>query len=170
VVDQAREVDVDDTRRFADDLQNICWSIRSVDIHKTKMDREPTPSSLHLPFMSTASLATADGSSLENLTLLSKKKFEVRRPQSVQSLALYPTFSIRPLYQLLLQRATPSAARPLPASSLPLEAQVLSTLLTPFTNSEWGTNVDDERRSAMEAFDLLTRTWPPSNEVSPSLF
>jgi hypothetical protein len=168
VVDQAREVDVDDTRTFADDLQNICWSIRSV--HKTKVDREPTASSLHLPFMSTASLLTTDGASVDNLTLLSKKKFDVRRPQSVQSLALYPTSSIKPLYQLLLQRATPSAARPLPASRLPLEAQVLSTLLTPFTNSEWSTDVDDERRFAVEAFDLITRTWPPSDEVSPSFF
>lgn len=167
VVDQVREVDVDDTRKFAAEIQNICWSIRPAEGHRIKVDREPTGSSLHLPFMSTMSLATVG--SIDNLTHGSSKKLEVRRPPSVQSLAHahYPVLSVRSLHQSLLRHATLSASKPLPASSLPLETLVLSTLLTPFVTFERGTHMEDERRLAAEAFSVITRTWPPLDEVSP---
>jgi hypothetical protein len=169
VVDQARELDVDETRKFASELQNICWSIQSAEGQK-KVDREPTGSTLYFPFMSNSSLSTMGSSSVDNFTHGSNKKIEIRRPPSLHSLAHahYSISSIRPLYQSLLQHATPSVNRLRPTSSLPLEAQVLSTLFTPFTTFERGIHVDDEMRLAAEAFDLLTRTWLPSDEVSPS--
>ena len=164
VVDQARELGVDDTRKFAAELQNICWSIRSVEGHR----KEPTGSSLYLPFMSNTSLSTMENSGADNFSHGNNNNFQFRRPQSMQSLAHahYSVSSIGPLYQSLLQHATPVNGA-LPSPRLPMEAEVLSTLLTSFTTSARGVHVDDEMRLAVESFDLLTRTWPPSNEVSP---
>jgi hypothetical protein len=166
-VDQAGELEVDDASQFATELQSICRSIRSQKI-QAKVDREPTGASLQLPSMSHTSLSTLASSSVDSFAHGSTKKFEIlRRPHSVQSLthAQSSVPSIRPLYQSLFQHATPSATRP---STLPLEAQVLSTLLIPFMTSERGVHMDDERRMAAGAFDLLTRTWPPYDEVSSS--
>ena len=168
VVDQARELGVDDAHKFAVELRNLCWSIRSAESHR-KVDREPTGSSLHLHFMSNTSLSTMGNSSTDSFSHSSNKKFELRRPPSTQSLthAHYSISSIGPLYQSLLKHATPTVNGAFPAPRLPVEAEVLSTLLAPFTASERGVHVDDEMRLAVEAFGLITRTWPPSNEVSP---
>ncbi|RDB29723.1 hypothetical protein Hypma_014167 [Hypsizygus marmoreus] len=166
VVEQAREVALDDTRRFAIELEKVCWSIRFTEPHRVKVEAT-IGSSLHLPFMSNTSLATTGTSSVDNLSIGSHKKHEMRRPQSVQSLttAYRSIPSVKPLYQTLLHHATPSADGVFPMPSLPLESLVLSTLLIPFLASERSSQSDDERWTSIAAFEVISRTWAPQNEV-----
>lgn len=171
VVEHAREVAGDDTRRFAFEIQKACWSARSTEHHKFKADRElqagTIGSSLYLPFMSTTSLATGGGTSTANLTHASNKKHEMRRPQSVQSLALSNRAvpSLKQLYQALLHYAAPPGLGLSPYSNLPHESQVLSTLIGPFLYPREGARVDEERWFAIESFELIIKTWSPYDEV-----
>lgn len=171
VVEHAREVAFDDTRRFSLELERICWNIRFAEPQKVKVDREPMTigSSLYLPFASSTSLAATGNSSVDNVFQGSHKQHEMRKSQSVQSIAMaYRTASsVRPLYQTLLHHATPIPGGALPVSTLPLEYLVLSTLLAPFLVSD-RSSIDEERWLAIEAFDVITRTWPPRDEVSLS--
>ncbi|KAF7326044.1 RRM domain-containing protein [Mycena kentingensis (nom. inval.)] len=151
VVDQAREVVHDDTRRLAQELQRACWAARAVDVGLSKGT-----------FMSTTALVGTGGSS---------QKPELRRPPSVQSLTVSargqpPVPSLNPLYQIILHhcRPTPDATPPVP--TLPLESQVLATLLSPFLNADKSQKVEQDRRFAFEAFDIIIKTWKPPNEVA----
>ncbi|KAF8068970.1 hypothetical protein FPV67DRAFT_1414491 [Lyophyllum atratum] len=162
VVDHALAREVDDTRKFAQELEKVCWSIRFVEPHRLKVDSTPAGSSLHLAFMSNTSLASTGTESHVPV----HKKPELRRPQSIQSLST--TFrsipSVKSLYQTLLHHGTPAGdGKPL-SSSLPRESLVLSTLLMPFLTSEHGPQLDQERWSAIEAFEIITRSWAPHNE------
>ncbi|KAF5379141.1 hypothetical protein D9615_005965 [Tricholomella constricta] len=163
VVDQAREVD--DTRKFALEIEKVCWSIRFAEPPKVKADPTLTGTSLHLAFMSNASLAST-GTSNVDTHAHGNRKLELRRPQSVQSLTMASrsVSSMKPLYQILLHYGTPSADGKPPPPSLPRESLVLSTLLTPFLTSEHGSQLDQERWTAIEAFEVITRTWAPHNE------
>ncbi|KAG6841500.1 hypothetical protein C0991_010358 [Blastosporella zonata] len=162
VVEHAREVD--DTRRIAQEFERFCWSIRMAEPQKTKVDSTPG-SSLHLAFMSNTSLSSVGASSVDSQSHV-PKKHELHRPQSVQSLTM--TYraapSVKPLYQLLLHHATPSADKKTVPKNLPHEPLILSTLLTPFLSMEHGTQIDEERWAAIDAFEIITRVWVPHNE------
>ncbi|GLB42281.1 putative ion transmembrane transport [Lyophyllum shimeji] len=165
IVDHARELD--GNQRFAQELEKVCWSIRLTEPHKVpvKVDATPAGSALHLAFMSSTSLASTGTSSTQNHSQ-SNKKPELRRPQSIQALSMTGRSvpSVTTLYQTLLQYATPSGDARALSSSLPRESLVLSTLLLPFLTSEHGTQWDEERWSAIEAFEVITRSWAPLNE------
>lgn len=164
VVDQAREVAFDDTRKFAQELQRVCWSIRYVAPEKVKVDREPATmgSTLHLPFMSNVSLTSTSSTGTDSHP---GKKQELRRPQSIPLLAAAhrSTPSLKPLYHVLLHHAT-SGDGISPSPSLPNELQVLSTLLRPFV-SERGGHTEGERLIALDSFDIIIRTWAPVDQV-----
>lgn len=176
VVEHAREVAIDETRKFSDEIQRACWSARFIEPSKTaKAEREPYTgtmgSSLYLPFMSTASipLTGSTNTSVVNLTQNSKQKHDLRRPQSMQSLSMSSRSvpSLKYLYQLLLQRSSPSPDGIPPLPLPPCESLILSTLLRPFLMSEPGSRMDEERWFAVETFDVLAKTWdPPSDDVS----
>ncbi|KAJ7185784.1 hypothetical protein C8R46DRAFT_937409 [Mycena filopes] len=157
VVEHAREMVVDDTRKLGQELQRACWAARSVDASaKSSSNRADQ----YLPFMSSASLATAGTSG------------ELRRPPSVQSLnmaARAPTApSLKPLYHTLLHHSSPSADGIPPLPVLPQEPQVLSTLLSPFLSPDKvQQRVDEDRWFAFEAFDIIVKTWnPPTDAVA----
>jgi hypothetical protein len=109
--------------------------------------------------MSTTSLATTT----------TAPKHELRRPPSVQSLGpsrgAQAAPSLKPLYQTLLHHSTPSADGIPPVPVLPQEAQVLSTLLSPFLNADKAVRVDEDRWFAFEAFDIIVKTWNPPTDV-----
>ena len=177
VVEQAQEAAVDDSRKFAYEIQKACWSAQYVESSKGyKADREPhlgtVGSSLYLPFMSNAPLHTTGNFTPITHTQGSNKKPDPRRPQSVQSLALshHPVPSLKHLYQTLLHHSAPYGDGLRPMSNLPHETQVLSTLLGPFLTPEIGVRVDEERWFAVEAFDVIVKTWYPSDEVSSASF
>jgi hypothetical protein len=167
VVEQAREVALDDARRFAHELQKVCWSIRFVAPERVKVDREPATmgSTLHLPFISNGLLASTSAASVDSHP---GRKQEIRRPQSIPALATaYRAVpSLKPLYHVLLHHATPSSDGTFPLPSLPNELQVLSALLSPFMTSERGSHLEGERSIALDSFDIIIRTWAPMDQVS----
>ncbi|KAF9467893.1 hypothetical protein BDZ94DRAFT_914598 [Collybia nuda] len=166
VVEQAREVALDDTRKFAQELQRVCWSIRYVAPERAKADREPATmgSALHLPFMSNASLTSTSSTGTDSHP---GKKQELRRPQSIP--ALVNTYrsppSVKLLYNILLHHATSSDGVS-PSLGLPNELQVLSTLLRPFLVSERGAHIESEKLIALDSFDIIIRTWAPVDQAS----
>ncbi|KAG6901982.1 hypothetical protein C0995_005941 [Termitomyces sp. Mi166 len=160
VVEHAREAD--ETLRISQEFETVCWSIRMAEPQKVKGDT--TSSSLHLTFMSNTSLASEDTSTVERHPH-AYKKHDLRRPQSIQSLTTYRTVPIvKPLYQLLLHHATPSVEKRVTLAALPHESLVLSTLLSPFFSTEQNPQLEEERWNAVEAFEMITRSWTPHNE------
>ncbi|KAF8162457.1 hypothetical protein K438DRAFT_1985106 [Mycena galopus ATCC 62051] len=158
VVEHAREMVIDDTRKLGQELERACWAARSVDT-TSKSGRADQ----YLPFMSTTSLANTTG----------PPKSDLRRPPSVQSLALASSRgaqtapSLKPLYQTLLHHSTASADGIPPVPVLPQEPQVLATLLSPFLNADKALRVDEDRWFAFEAFDVIVKTWnPPTDAVA----
>ncbi|KAK7044859.1 RRM domain-containing protein [Favolaschia claudopus] len=155
VVEHAREMVVDDTRRLGQELQRACWAARSVDsTYKSSRDQ-------YLPFMSPTTPATP----------ATAPRGELRRPPSMQSLAMssrgaQSTPSLKPLYQTILLHSKPEdGISPVPV--LPQEPQVLATLLSPFLNAEKAVRVDEDRWFAFEAFDIIFKTWnPPTDAVA----
>ncbi|KAJ7118682.1 hypothetical protein C8R43DRAFT_1035902 [Mycena crocata] len=159
VVETARELVVDDTRKLGLELQRACWAARAGEVTSKSGKADQ-----YLPFMSTTSLATTG-------TAGTGPKSELRRPPSVQSLGLpsrAPTApSLKPLYHTLLHHATPSADGIPPVPTLPQEPQVLSTLLSSFLNPDKALRVDEDRWFAFEAFDIIIKTWnPPTDAVA----
>ncbi|KAJ7032008.1 hypothetical protein C8F04DRAFT_670996 [Mycena alexandri] len=157
VVEHAREMVVDDTRKLGQELQRACWAARSVDV-SSKSSRADQ----YLPFMSTASLANTN-------TAGTVPKSELRRPPSVQSLGMPARAStapsLKPLYHTLLHHSSPSADGIPPLPVLPQEAQVLSTLLSPFLSPDKVQRMDEDRWFAFESFDIIVKTWNPPTEA-----
>jgi hypothetical protein len=83
--------------------------------------------------------------------------------------------SVKYLHHVLWQ-ASGSSSTALRSAYLPHESLVLSVLLEPFlsTDSNGGEDtaeagrLEEERWLAIDAFELVVKTWPPSNEVSLS--
>ncbi|KAL4263814.1 Protein UNC80 C-terminal domain-containing protein [Pleurotus pulmonarius] len=159
VVDQAREVAVDDTRRLAQDIQKACLVAHYGDQATSK--REPfsaASSTLHLPFMMnySHSLPSSSNSSVVNLNPTKGK--ELRRPMSIQSLSTAGRAapSVKPLHQLL--------AHINPVNPLPHENMVISALLTPFLAQEASSRTLEEHKVAIDVFELILKAWAPSNQ------
>jgi hypothetical protein len=174
VVEHVRDATaVDENRNFANEVLKVCWQARFVEPTKaSKASREPVldagASNLYIPFMSNSSLSNTHDSS-STLNQLSQKKMDLRRPQSLQSLALSnrqaPT--VKYIHAMLLRYATPSADQPKVALLLPHESQLLSALLTPFTTRAPSARQDEERWFSLEAFEIAVKTWKAAtNQVS----
>jgi hypothetical protein len=118
--------------------------------------------------MSNTSLPATGNMAPVNHIQGSNKKQDLRRPQSAQSLAVSyrPVPSLKHLYQTILHHAAPYGDGLRPSSRFPHEIQTLSTLLGPFLTLETGVRVDEERWFAVEAFEVIVKTWNPADEVS----
>ncbi|TFK38037.1 hypothetical protein BDQ12DRAFT_735948 [Crucibulum laeve] len=168
VVDHAREVD--DTRKFGEEILRACWSARSIEtpaaVSKPKSEREATmASSLHLPFMSTTSLAGSNASTVHATG--ASKKHELRRPQSSQSLAaaaFRPSPSLKFLYQTIYHNS--GADGPVLFPNLPHETQILSAFLYPFLTLQDAVKIEEEQYYAVQTFELMAKTWPPIDEAT----
>ncbi|KAK2461214.1 hypothetical protein APHAL10511_006741 [Amanita phalloides] len=164
VVEQAREV-AEDKRIFANEIHKACWISRYPEQYRSNSSMSST---LYLPFMTNASLSGASGMSNSGVfkrqdTMASQSTLP--SPSSPLGQRLVP--SLKPLWQLLMTYATPSANGVLRCAVLPHETLVLSVLQDPFlkaNQSEGG--VPDERRFAMESFEIIFKTWFPNNEIS----
>ena len=162
VVERAREAAVDDSRGFADELLQICWSARVLDpARQAKHERDGTlgtvGSSLHLPFVSSSTLNSfVTGSTLVQ-TPTAQKVFNIKRPSSTVSTGSNVSL-VMLLHDAILRYASKNSTR------LPHETLVLSTLLKPFLSSENNQNVDEDRWTAIEAFEVAVRTWQPKSD------
>ncbi|ESK89667.1 unc-80-like protein [Moniliophthora roreri MCA 2997] len=165
VVDQAREVAEDDTRKFEIEIRKACWNVRGLAETIPPSSKATAGSTLYLPFMSSTSLAAAAASAtpISNST----KKGDLRRPQSIQTLAEKgrATGSLSSLYQVLtLYAGYITNGGPQMVLRLPNEGLVLSTLLYPFFVPD-SPVVEEERVLALRAFDVILRTWNPFDEI-----
>lgn len=166
VVEHAREAD--EALKVSQEFEKVCWSIRMADPQKLKADLYTTASSIHLAFASNISLES-DGTSTVERHPHVQTKHDSRRPQSVQSLKTCRiALTVKPLYQLLLHHSNhsnPSLDRRSVFATLPHESLVLSTLLGPFLSTEESQRLEEERWNAIEAFEIIVRSWVPDNEV-----
>lgn len=153
VVEQAREA-VDETRKFGEEIKRACALARYPD----------SKGGVFAPGTGISSSSRMD---------------YLRRPQSVSSVSLPSTSSasgspsLRYLYQILIHHPGSNEETPQLGSSpsLPYESQVLATLLCPFlTPTKYPfTKIEEERTTAVEAFEILSKSWQPEDEVRLSL-
>lgn len=161
VVEQAREVAVDEHRKFADSILKACWAARFGESStRPRPEREGSQatvaSTLHIPFMaSAASLPNPGSHSFPSINVM-------RRQGSSQTVAVD---SRTPSVAMIQQALTFSMVMNRPAA-LPHETHVLSALLVPFLGPYRSEQVSFEQQTAVETFEYLIRTWKaPSNEV-----
>ncbi|KAL0573630.1 hypothetical protein V5O48_008326 [Marasmius crinis-equi] len=169
VVEQAKEAVEDDTRKFDMEIKRACWNIRGVpeSVVPAKPNIHTTMgSTLHLPFLSSTSLATvATTTGSTAPTSQYAKKGDLRRPPSLQLLADKgrSVGSVASLHQVLSFYASLAVNGGI-ATRLPSESLVLSTLTYPFLT--YGrSGMEEEKGIALQAFDLIFRTWHPLDEV-----
>ncbi|KAJ8082803.1 hypothetical protein PM082_008659 [Marasmius tenuissimus] len=168
VVEQVREVAEDDTRKFDMEIRKACWNIRGglESVTHTKPNIQATMgSTLHLPFLSSTSLNTVANVGGTGPTSQYAKKGDVRRPPSVHILAEKgrSAGSVASLHQVLLSYANGASAGEM-VTRLPSENLVLSTLAYPFLL--YGKpGMEEEKGLALQAFDLILRTWNPIDEI-----
>ncbi|KAF8635387.1 hypothetical protein AX15_000390 [Amanita polypyramis BW_CC] len=170
VVEQAREA-VDDASIFATEVRKACWISRYPEQYKPKGERDgfatTMSSTLYLPFMSNASLSGASGLS----SGVAKRQDSMASQSTSTSISglsnQHPIPSVKPLWQLLMTYATPSADGTLWCPILPHETLILSMLQGPFLrSSHQQERVRNEQRLAMESFEIIFKTWFPNSESS----
>ncbi|KAG1862719.1 hypothetical protein DFJ58DRAFT_869677, partial [Suillus subalutaceus] len=162
VVEYAREAAVDESRRFAEELLQICWSFRVPDPSRQSKNERDGPlgtlSSLHLPFVSSTTLNSfATGSTMVQTQTTTQKGLSIKRPPSTVSGGQNSSL-IMTLHESILRYASKNS------NYLPHETLVLSALLMPFLSSESNQNVDDERWTAIEAFEVAVQTWQATSD------
>ena len=139
------------TRKFAEDILRACNIARYGEIQRPSREKEGSSSSQP---------ANSSGRRLDYL----------RRPLSTASLSssTQPGSppSLRYLYQILVHYST-NLNTDQNSVQLTYETRVLSTLLCPFLSR---TNypisrLEEEQLTAMDAFELLSNSWAPPDEV-----
>ncbi|KAJ3966535.1 hypothetical protein EV361DRAFT_934787 [Lentinula raphanica] len=161
VVDQVKQVMVDEIQQFAQDIQRACMAAHHVEVQPTTKSRidplhNAVGSTLSLPFISSSNLAVGGGGSTN------PSRIDLRQP-SVSSTLL--AGRIRPLYQTLINYAGPFADGSSPLPHLPLESLVMSTLLIPFLTTDSASATEEDRWLSIEAFQIILKTWNPATEV-----
>lgn len=159
VVEHVREAAVDESRRFAEELLQICWSFRVPDLSRQSKNEGPlgtVGSSLHLPFVSSTTLNSfATGSTIVPTQTTTQKGLNIKRPSSTVSGGQNSSL-VMTLHETILRYASKNS------NYLPHETLVLSALLTPFLSSE--SNQDDEQWIAIEAFEAAVQTWQATSD------
>ncbi|KAJ4490126.1 hypothetical protein J3R30DRAFT_3419267 [Lentinula aciculospora] len=164
VVDQAKQVMVDDIQQFASDIQRACMAAYHVELQppvKSRIDplHSTVGSTLSLPFISSTNLtAGSSGSSVS----VNQCRSDVRQPSVSSTIA---AGRVRPLYQTLINYAGPFSDGSSPLPQLPLESLVISTLLIPFLTTETASAMEEDRWLSIEALQIIIKTWNPTTEV-----
>lgn len=173
VVEQAQESAGYQSKRFADDVRAALRAARPIVPKAQRREREGTLTSMTMPFNmglmgSSASLGMASISASSHVTQSRSHGRAMRRPPSLTSLTSHsPLVTPSPLYSIISHHASIASNQLHFVKFLPHESEVLAALLTSFMvpRSE---AADSERLRAMEAFDIIVRTWKAaSTEVSP---
>jgi hypothetical protein len=171
VVEQAQESAGNQSKRFADDVRAALRTARSIVPKAQRREREGTLTSMTMPFNmglmgSSASLGMASISTSSNVTQSRGKA--MRRPPSLTSVTSHsPLATPSPLYSIISHHASIASNQLHFAKFLPHESEVLTALLSSFMvpRSE---AADSERLRAMEAFEIIVKTWKAASEdVSP---
>ncbi|KAI0355950.1 hypothetical protein OH77DRAFT_1402071 [Trametes cingulata] len=167
VVDQARDVAHDETRRLTEEIRKACLAVRFGEAAtRTKADREPVTqntigSTLHLPFLASASSSVnvAEGGGKGHARQATGGG--LKRPQSVVSLNGGTAPTITHIARVLTSSTSVNRPR-----TLPCETQVLAALLIPFLGPAYNAQIGTEQTLAAETFEYVIRTWKSaSNEA-----
>ena len=167
VVEQVQESVGDQNRRFADDIRAALRPVRPTEPKAPRREREGTfatmATSLNMGLMgSSANLAMASIST-SNTSQQSRGR-GIRRPPSLQSVATHsPLAGPASLYAVISHHASIAPNQLHVAKILPHEREVLSALLAPFVGPR-SEATDGERLRAMEAFEIIVRTWDVASE------
>lgn len=162
VVEHARETVVTEDRKFADEVVNACLSSR---LGARRGGATDGASGTGRTF----GTGSAAGSTVNLTTTAKKAALDIAKRQSRVSLvdsgtASLPSSSmsnVATLQYVLVRRA--SAGHLMPATHLPHEVLVLSTLLSPYIGQS---NGEDDKRIALETLEIIVRTWEPlTNDV-----
>ncbi|KAF8840555.1 hypothetical protein BDN67DRAFT_930122 [Paxillus ammoniavirescens] len=160
VVDHAREAAIDDSRMFADDILRLCWPSRIPDNARFgKHERENTLGSaaaLYIPFMSNSSLTSISTGDAPFTTPSTQMTQDSQRPHSTFS-SRQNVSGLLTLHGVILRYVSRNPAY------LPHENLVLSTLLKPFYSDQASQALEDDRWAAVEAFEVVVRTWRPAS-------
>jgi len=174
VVEQVQESVGDQNKRFADDIRAALRPVRPTEPKAPRREREGTLATMATSFNmglmgSGASLAVASIST-SNATQQSRGR-GIRRPPSLQSVATHsPLAGPASVYAVISHHASISSNQLHIAKVLPHEREVLSALLAPFVGPR-SEATDGERLRAMEAFEIIVRTWEvASEEVSSFVY
>lgn len=173
VVDSAATQQVlDASARFEADLRRACWETRygstlfPMPAYDGRSDRDAYATPLATGTSTAFNIPMTASSSTFNEPYL---KSGLKRPPSLHSVVATPSApqSVNILYQTLLAHAPLTTASSGPSNiRLPLEAEIMSVLLSPLLSGDRGKRMEDERRVALDAFELITKTWrSPSFEV-----
>ena len=151
-VELTRDID-DDTRKFGKEILKACAAVRYAEVSRLTKDRDGQLSTISLSGTTTSAGRKSD-----------------YFPQSIASLTSTSGSttapSLKPLYQVLIYHSRPSSETG--QIPLPHESHVLGTLLCPFlTPSKYPiVKEDEEKATAVEAFELISKIWTPIDEVS----
>ncbi|KAF8830399.1 hypothetical protein HHX47_DHR2000635 [Lentinula edodes] len=162
VVDQAKQVMVDEIQQFAHDIQRACMAAYHIELPpsvKSRIDplHIPVGSTLSLPFISSTNLTVGGITGSAN-----PSRSDLRQPSVSSSIA---PGRVRPLYQTLINYAGPFANGSSPLPQLPLESLVISTLLVPFLTTDSASATEEDRWLSIEAFQIVIKTWNPITEL-----
>ena len=144
----------DEARKFGEELLRACAAAR----YSSMKEKDPSTNG-------TAPVAP--------IALSGKKLDYLRRPNSMSSVSLTssqaPPPSLRFLHQILVYHTSPSEETGAQISiHLPHESQILSTLLCPFLVPNKYYRVEEEQLISLDAFELVSKSWIPANEVRSS--
>ena len=147
VVEYARDVS-DSVHKFGKEILQACAAARYTEVLRSTRDRDGQSSTI-------SPTSTSTGRKMDYF------------PQSIASLTSPSESttapSLKPLYQVLIYHSRKTGQR-----HLPYESHVLGTLLCPFlTPSKYPTvKEEEEKATAVEAFELILKIWAPIDEVS----
>ncbi|KAF9062414.1 hypothetical protein BDP27DRAFT_1368816, partial [Rhodocollybia butyracea] len=163
VVNQVKQVMVDEMHQFSLDIERACLAARHVELaSNVKSRNDPISntvgSTLSLPFMSGSTITVGSGGGLA-----SQSRSDLR--QSSYGSSIVTSGRVRPLYQTLINYAGPFADGSPPLPQVPMESLVLSTLLIPFLTTERPSVTEDDRWLCIEAFQIIIKTWNPTTEI-----
>jgi hypothetical protein len=173
VVEQVQESAGDQSQRFADDVRAALKAARSGSIgpKAPRREREGTLAAMATPFnMSLMGSSSSFGmASISSSSYVAPSRSKaMRRPPSLTSVTSHsPLATLTPLYSIIFHHASTASNQLNLVKFLPHESEVLVALLASFMVPRSET-VDSERLRAIEAFEIILRTWKAvSKEVSP---
>lgn len=165
VVEHARDLD-NDTRKFGKEILKACAAARYAETTRSTKDKDGQLSATTTLSGSVASASTATTGKKMDYFPQSIASLASHSPSTLSGSTISP--SLKPLYQVLIYHSRLLAGTGQRIfQHLPHESHILGTLLCPFlTPSKYPTvKGEEEKATAVEAFELILRIWTPIDEV-----
>jgi hypothetical protein len=128
------------------------------------LPRQPTQATMASTIWSLAASNPAASASMVTLSTTAQSKLGVTRGQATAHTSSHPP-SVAQLHSTLISHASSTDSGQTHQTHLPMEPELLAALLLPFFPQTGAalSSVEDERALAMEAFEVLSKTWLPAS-------